>query len=95
VAEAAWGIGKERLQKAQEQQERLLRDREQKRRAEKPEADSPPAYHPNSIQVILGRLKFDSAGNSTLGGQRRSIMPSQITKAPVLNWLYNIGCQRP
>ncbi len=66
VAEEAWVIGKERLQKAREEQERLIRDREQKRRAEKPEPASPPAYHPNSIQAILGQLDPDSAADSTV-----------------------------
>ncbi len=67
VVEEAWVIGKEQLQKAREEQERLARERQEKERAKKSEPASPPAYHPNSIQAILGRWDSDSAAGSSGG----------------------------
>ncbi len=68
VAEEAWAMGKERLQKAQEEQERLIRERQEKERAKKSEPASAPAYHPNSIQAILGRWDSGSSGSSAFDG---------------------------
>jgi hypothetical protein len=62
IVEEAWVIGKEQLKKVREERERLAREQEQKRQAKKSEPDSSPAYHPNSIQAILGR--WDSGASN-------------------------------
>src|SRR5690606_5016854 len=63
VAEEAWAIGTERLRQARQEQERLVQEREDTRRAEKSSPRPLQVSPPNSITAILAKLDQSSTGS--------------------------------